>query len=455
MTKDPRHIAFSILLESGTGRVTLDRALDRHDPKILALPLKDRALCHAIVFGVLRHRGRIDHLIRAFSSRPFDRLDAGVLEILRVALFQMVFLDRVPDFAAINTAVQLTKQTISKKSTGFVNAVLRQAAREYKDIDIPSASGQFFAHLRVACSIPKWLGSRWTGVYGQDRTLALCQSLMEIPPLTLRVNRLKTDRHTLAKQLRESGRDTEDTRFSPDGLDLTGPGICISNLPGYPEGLFQVQDEAAQMVSQVLNPCPGESILDACAGLGGKTCHMAQLMENRGRIVAADIDAAKLDRLEAEASRLGICIVEGAAMDVSRATTKDTHGYFDRVLVDAPCTGLGVIRRNPDTRWKRSIKDIQRMAARQKKILNAAASLVSPGGTLVYAVCSCEAEENQEVIDYFLARRKDFIPDSSGMARTAAKLFSAAPDRAWFKTFPDPGRMDGFFVARLKRKECP
>jgi len=455
MTQDPRHIAFAILRESGTGKITLDKSLEHQDSNITELPPKDRALCHAIVFGVLRHRGRIDHLIRAFSSRPFDRMDDAVIEILRIALFQMVYLDRVPDFAAIDTAVEFTKQKIGKKSTGFVNAVLRQAARAHRDTGIPSKEDQFFTHLTVACSIPKWLGSRWAAAFGKEKTLALATSLLDIPPLTLRVNTLKTDRRTLADLLARSGQETQETLFSSEGLHLAGPGLFISELQGFEEGMFQVQDEAAQMVSQVLNPRPGERVLDACAGLGGKTCHIAQIMENRGQIVAGDTEAPKLERLAAEAGRLGISIIEGMTMDVSKATVKETGGYFDRVLVDAPCTGLGVVRRNPDTRWKRTIKDIQRMAARQRKILNAAASLVAPGGTLVYAVCSCEAEENEGVIEPFLAKRKDFSPDAKGMALAVPETPFVNRDKAWFKTFPDPGSMDGFFVARLKRKDKP
>lgn len=408
MTKDLRHIAHGILVDAASPRVTLDQALDRHDPDISGLTAKDRALCHAIVFGVLRHRGHLDHLIRTFSNRPLERLDLAVAQVLRMGLFQMVFLDRVPDFAAIDTAVELTKSRINRKSAGFVNAVLRKASQNHRSIAPPSETRQFSAHLRVACSIPKWLGDRWTRVYGKTHTLALGRSLMEIPALTLRMNTLKTNRDELAGRLNQAGLTTEKTQISSAGLHISHPNLSIAELPGYADGEFQVQDEAAQLVTQLLNPGPDEIVLDACAGLGGKTCHMAQLMENRGKIVAADIDPAKLDRLGEEAQRLSISIIRVSGQDLASASVHSFGHYFDRVLVDAPCTGLGVIRRNPDTRWKRGLKDIQRMAAQQKKLLKSAAGLVRPGGVLVYAVCSCEPEENEEVIGHFLENGKIF-----------------------------------------------
>lgn len=453
MTPDPRHIAYEILRDAGQPRVTLDQALDCRDADISGMPPKDRALCHAIVFGVLRHRGRLDHLIRAFSDRPFERLDSGVVEVLRLTLFQLVFLDRVPDFAAIDTGVELAKKRAGRSSGGFVNAVLRRAAREQDDLALPPATGPLSPYLKVHFSIPKWLGTRWVKTYGKNRTMDLCRTLMEMPPLTLRTNMLKCSRQDLAARMQQEGITTEETPLSPAGLNIETQGQPPADLPGYSEGNFQVQDEAAQLVTQILAPGPGERVLDACAGLGGKSCHMAQLMENRGQVLAADVDPVKLERLGTEARRMGISIIRTKPLDITGATINVVGGFFDRVLVDAPCSGIGVIRRNPDTRWKRSVKDIQRNAARQKKILNAAASLVRPGGTLVYAVCSCEPEENEAVISHFLSKRKDFSPDRGAVALTIPGLDLKDSQAAWFKTFPSPGGMDGFFAARLKRTD--
>ena len=281
MTQDLRHIAHGILVDAAMPRVTLDQALERHDPDICGLAAKDRALCHAIVFGVLRHQGHLDHLIRTCSDRPINRMDPAVIQALRMGLFQMVFLDRVPDFAAIDTAVELTKKRINRKSAGFVNAVLRKASQTHKTMAWPSENRQFAAYLRVACSIPKWLGDRWTKAYGKKQTLALGRNLMEIPALTLRVNTLKTDRKALAQRLHQAGIATEETRVSPTGLQISHPNLSVAELPGYSLGEFQVQDEAAQLATQLLNPKPGERVLDACAGLGGKTCHSSKNLRTK------------------------------------------------------------------------------------------------------------------------------------------------------------------------------
>ena len=450
-------MAFTILEAGQKQKTTLDSAIDKAGEQLGHLSPADRSLCNAIVFGVLRHRGYLDHLIRAFSRIRADRLDSQVETILRIGLFQLVFLDRVPDFAAINTSVELVKKLPGKqaKTRGFINAVLRQAAGRYKGIDLPDKKKQFPAFLQAAYSIPGWLGKRWAGRYGRKSAEAISRAILEIPPITLRVNTMKTSPETLSKALNDTGIDTRATEFSALGLHISSPGKSPAELPGFDSGHFQVQDEAAQLVVQVLAPRPGEQVLDACAGLGGKTCHIGQLMENAGRITAVDVEPGKLDRLKAEADRMGLTNIRTMALDIMRCTVKDFNGYFDRVLVDAPCTGLGVMRRNPDTRWKRTKHDITRMAAQQKKILNAAASLVAPGGILVYAVCSCEPEENEDVIRNFLSKRKDYEEDICGFKRNIPGLLPNPESGYRFKTYPDHIQMDGFFTARLRRKKTP
>ena len=221
--------------------------------------------------------------------------------------------------------------------------------------------------------------------------------------------------------------------------------------------MFQIQDEAAQIVTDFLAPLPNEKILDACAGLGGKTGHIAQLMENKGTIIASDVDPKKLESLELESKRLGIDIIHTKPLNLLKTSIKDFNFYFDRVLIDAPCTGLGVLRRNPDTKWDRSKNDIARLSGQQKKMLNSAANLVKPGGLLVYAVCSCEKEENEDVIHHFLNKRKDFSIDKDFKSNNYDSLITSLIDslitrEGFLKTYPDANNMDGFFAARLKRK---
>ncbi|MCG8617351.1 MAG: 16S rRNA (cytosine(967)-C(5))-methyltransferase RsmB [Desulfobacterales bacterium] len=451
MAEDSRAIAFRILTAGQHPKTTLDRALDQAETHLAALSRQDRNLSHAIVFGVLRHRGHLDHLIRAFSRIPMDKLDAKVLTILRMGVFQIVYLDRVPDFAAIHTTIELAKTQVNKKSRGFINAILRQTAEQHETVSPPDRK-QFGVWLQVKYSIPSWLGKRWAAAYGKADAEAVAAAALDIPPVTLRVNPVKASRQAVAEALKAEALDPQLTEISPLGIHLTGAGRSPADLPGFKDGHFQVQDEAAQLVVQALAPEPGERVLDACAGLGGKTCHIGQLMENSGQITAADVDAGKLESLVAEASRLGLTNISTSPADIMKADVKTFDGYFDRVLVDAPCTGLGVMRRNPDTRWKRTLKDILRMAAQQKKILNAAANLVAPGGILVFAVCSCEPEENEDVIRHFLNKRKDYEGDAAGFRAALPEL--SEDDYAFqVKTYPHHTGMDGFFLARLKRKQ--
>jgi 16S rRNA (cytosine967-C5)-methyltransferase len=444
MALNSREAALEILLRCAKKNTTLDRTLDAFFPRLSHLSQPDKNLCHAIVFGVLRHRNHLDFIIQAFSHTKLDRMDPRVLFVLRMALFQIHFMDRIPAFAAINTSVEMAKTRGGQKIAGFVNAVLRNAVRGYASLVWPDRNKNLSEYISVVHSIPLWLARRWLAAYGPQSTLALCRDINQIPLLTLRTNTLKTSRTTLGNMLTSAGHDPVFTQFSPEGISLTGSGIHVEDLTGFSDGLFQIQDEAAQLVSWILDPRPEETILDACAGLGGKTLHLAQLMENSGRITAIDTDPDKLAQLEAETLRLGITNVGFRSMDLLSAAIADFPGFFDRVLVDAPCTGLGVLRRNPDTRWKRSLEDIRRMAALQKRLLTAAAGLVKPDGTLVYAVCSCEHEENEKVVASFLQKRKDYrlLPMVS---------FFGMASNPWFKTFPDFTQLDGFFAVRLRR----
>lgn len=451
IASDPRHIAFTLIQAGQKPTLPLDRAIEDAALQLEHLSQKDKGLCHAIVFGVFRHRGRIDQLIGRCAKLAFDRIDPKVKTILRLGVFQIVFLDRVPDFAAINTSVELAKPICGKKASGFINAVLRNISRSHKEISLPCSANDLPGHLAAAFSIPSWLGKRWAARYGKEKTLALASALMELPLFTLRVNPRKASREDLIATFEREGINAKPTRFSPLGLQIRTSGIAIPDLPGFNDGLFQIQGEAAQLAVQLLGPEPGDKILDACAGLGTKTCHMALEMENKGNITANDTGERKADRLVREALRLNIDIIRTTHVDMTKAGFNDFSSYFDRVLVDAPCSGLGVLARNPDSRWKRNLKDISRMAALQKKILNGAANVVTPGGVLVYAVCSCEPEETTQVIERFLDKRKDFSPDPSGFEARLPFFCESGFETFKKTTFPDLLEMDGFFMARMRR----
>jgi len=453
MIKDPRHIALNVLAFWHKTSLPLDKSLETYAEEISFLPKKDKSLCNALIFGVLRQRESIDWIIREFSHVSFEKIDTKPLYLLRIALFQLMYMDRVPAFAAIDTTINMAKKLSGKKIAGYMNAVLRKAADNFSKVPLPDAKKNSAKFISIKFSMPLWLSKKWINAFGFEATCSLCQQINTIPLITLRTNTLKTKRHSLADSLSLIAKNIQLTTYASDGISFTNPSCPIQDFEAFKLGLFQIQDEAAQIVTQLLAPEPGEKILDACAGLGGKTGHIAQLMENKGIIIAADAETRKLESLQLDSKRLGIDIIQTKIINILKTSIKDFDFYFDRVLLDAPCTGLGVLRRNPDTKWNRSKKDIARLAAKQKKMLAAAANLVKPGGILVYAVCSYEKEENEEVIYKFLDKRKDFLIDKEFKSDTYANGISQFISLEGFlKTYPDINNMDGFFAARLKRK---
>ena len=444
MASDPRHIALSVLLAWHHSSNTLDTSLEKHSEQLAQLSKSDRGLCNALIFGVLRKRASIDWIIRKFSSIPFEKIHTPPLYILRIALFQIVHMDRIPVFAAINTSVDLAKKMGGKKTGNFTNAVLRKASQDFTTMALPDPVKDTAKFMAVHYSLPLWLSKRWLRAYGVEQARKLGRQINTIPQITVRTNTLKINRAGLAQKLCLVAQNIQLTDHATQGICFTSPSIPLQEFDAFKLGLFQVQDEAAQMVTQFLAPEPGETILDACAGLGGKTGHIAQIMENSGRIIAVDVEPKKLEALEIESDRLGIDIIQTRSMDLLRVSVKDFDSYFDRVLMDSPCTGLGVMQRNPDTKWKRTKADILRLCAKQKKMLNAAANLVKPGGVLVYAVCSCEPEENEAVVQAFLNKRKDFSIDARFDPGLCSKFLTP---QGFIKTYPAAHHMDGFFAA--------
>lgn len=449
MINDPRQIALDVLSFWHKTSRTLDKSLENSSKEISNLSKNDKNLCNALIFGVLRNRESIDWTLAAFSDIPLEKIKVKPLYLLRIALFQILYMDRIPVFAAINTSVDLAKKSGGKKTAGFVNAVLRKAAENHSSVSLPDEKAKKAKFISVKFSLPFWLSKKWIHTFGFEKTKLLCQQINTVPCITLRTNTLKTDRDDLADRLSLVAKNIQMTDFATQGISFTNPDRPIMEFEPFKLGLFQVQDEAAQIVTQLLDPKPGEKVLDACAGLGGKTGHIAQLMENKGSVIATDLEAGKLEALELESKRLGIDIIQTKQANILKTTIKDFGFYFDRVLLDAPCTGLGVLRRNPDSKWKRTKKDIARLGAKQKKMLNAAANLVKPGGILVYAVCSCEKEENEAVINKFLEKRKDFSIDKEFESDNYKKLITS---EGFLKTYPEINNMDGFFAARLRRK---
>jgi 16S rRNA (cytosine967-C5)-methyltransferase len=447
-TDDARTRALSILNTLDRGGRTLDSLLEDMDTEA-SMDLRDRALLNTLVYGVLRWRGRLDWVIGQFSTTRLKKIDPKVLNILRIGLFQILYLDRVPVSAAVNTSVEMTKSLAAPWVVKFVNAVMRKMAAKTLIFPGLNAETPYFASLAVEVSFPEWLVARWWKRFGDEETRALCEAVNSIPPTTVRTNTLKWSREELKIALAGDVSHLWHTPYAPEGICFTGAQRPVGQMPAFLAGGFQVQDEGAQLMTHLLSPMPGETILDACAGLGGKTGHMAQVMKNQGRIIAMDINGDKLYRLGMEMQRLGITIVQTVMADLIDMPDFKTPSLFDRILLDAPCSGLGVIRRNPDTKWYFSEKDLTRCGQRQRQLLTQLAPMVKPGGLLMYVVCSMEPEENESVVDGFLADHLNFEIEPPPSAQDTSAVFFTS--RGFFRTLPHRDRMDGFFGARFRR----
>ncbi len=331
--------------------------------------------------------------------------------------------------------------------------MLRRALREPDALASPPVGDDPIQHLAAAQSFPPWMIARWLERFGRSETEALCRAVNRIPPLVLRTNGLKTTRQALIQALKPIAPQVRPSDYTPAGLLVDHLDAGLFESDPYTSGWFQVQDEAAQAVGCLLDAQPGETILDACAGLGGKTAHLAEGMQNRGRITAVDQDRRKLARLETEMRRLGITIAHTRRLDWLKAAEAPLLAErFDKILLDAPCSGMGVLRRNPDAKWKRRPKDFKRYRAAQRRLLAALAPLLDTGGVLVYAVCSTEPEENQGVLRWFLKNHPQFAIDRPPSSLPPAMKALIAPDGC-LRTEVHRQGTDGFFAVRLQRRK--
>lgn len=411
------------------------------------LSKKDRALATQLVYGVLRWRNRLDWIVEQFSSRKLKKTTPWILNILRLGIYQQLFLDRIPHSAAVNESVKLAHRFGHRGTAAFVNALLREVSRKKEEIDYPGREKGPVFYLSVTHSHPGWLVARWLKRFGFDTTEEICSKNNLIPPLTIRVNSLKTTVRELKQELEEKGLSVTSCYYAENGLKLN-IGIDFLNLDSFKKGLFQVQDEASMLIADLLSPDPGSTILDVCAAPGGKTTHLAQMMSDQGDIFAGDLRKERLDRLKDNCRRLGINGVKVFCIDARK--TLPFKRKFDGILIDAPCSNLGVLRRNPDARWQKSESDINFLAGIQYEILENVSLLLKKGGALVYSTCSYEPEETREVIKRFLKNNHDFIINDPKpfLTESARELVNG---EGYFESLPANHEMDGFFGVRLKR----
>ncbi len=414
--------------------VVLDTMLSESPPK----DPRDAALVTELAYGSTRRQLSLDYAITRFADRKLDALEDKVLAALRIGAYQ-IFHTRVPARAAVAETVQALKEVGLTRASGFANAILRKLA-ELPGPPLPPAS-DVAEHLAVRESHPKWLVERWIRHYGRERAEAMLVANNEAPPVVVRTNTAKVTRDALLAQLREVGIGAQPTSVSPVGIVLPSVGR-VEDVYGYSEGLWQVQDEAAQLVN-VYGAIPESArVLDACAAPGGKACHLAQEHE----VVAVDLHANKLRKIDAEAKRLGVDgRLKAYAHDAAEPFPEE-WGEFHAFLVDAPCSGLGTLRRHPELRYRRKEEDISRLAALQRRILENCQEAVPPGGLLVYAVCTTEPQEGQDQVEMFLRSHPEWTAEPPVLPGLKLPL-----TQAYLRTLPGPEGFDGFFAARLRK----
>ncbi len=421
-SKTPRHIALDILCRVERGAY-LDRLLDAQREHIRD---PDGDLLQHLVRGTLTYRARLDHILTPYLRKPLSRQHAKLRNLLRLGVYQLQYLDRVPPYAVVSESVILARHILGNPVAKLVNAVLRGVAEDRKPVVFPDFDDDPVAYLALKTSHPQWLVARWIKRYGIDETRALCEFDNAQPTLTIRPNALRTTPDALREQLALEGIGTE--FVGSDLLSVSSVGHLFQSR-AYCDGLFSVQGTGAAMVVPLLDPQPGEAVLDLCSAPGGKAIAMAERMKNRGFILATDLYPRRLKMLKKNTHRLGFACVYPLAAD---ARYLAVNRLFDRVLVDAPCSSLGILSHHPDLRWRKF--DIRGLSRLQRALIERAADYVCPGGVLVYSTCTLEPEENERVVE-------DFLSDHSDFRITHPHL----------QLLPHQTGNDGVFAVRLKR----
>ena len=435
----PRGTAVKILNRVERTDSYLDKLLDA-ELKSKEIADIDKSLLAEIVHGVMRWQGRLDWILNGFTHGNFSKSEVNVRNSLRVALYQILFLTHVPQYAAVNEAVEFIKRIRGEKFAGFVNAVLRNIIRTLDGIHYPNPDEDLVQYIAVYYSHPVWMVRRWLPRFGREELEKFLIANNEIPGLTLRINKLKITPSEFLSLLEKNSVSFIGSTFIDYFIKVKSiSGISQMNI--FQSGYFSIQDESAALPVLLLNPQPGDRVIDMCAAPGGKTTFIAEIMQNQGEIIAIDKYESKLNLIKISCERLGINNVQLFVGDSSISEMP----VADKILVDAPCSGLGTLRKKPDIKWKREQEDILKLAKQQSALLENAAKLLKPGGVLVYSTCTTEPEENSLLIKSFLQKHPEFsIDDASKFVNKA--VVSA---EGMIETFPHKHHIDGSFACRL------
>ncbi len=449
MKLSARRIALEVLykieVKSAYSRVALDSALSSYE-----LSKEDRALVTELVYGVIRHLNTLDWVLNTYSfKQKIEEFSPHVRNILRLGAYQLMYLDKIPAYAAINESVELSKEFGHTGIVSLVNAVLRAVSENVKDIVYPDQQKNLSQYLSIAYSHPQWLITRWLSRFGEKETIELCEINNQAPSLSIRTNTLKTTREELIRTLEKEDLKVEVSSVTPGGLKIKD-FVSLPQLKSFRKGLFTVQGESSQFISYILAPKPGETVLDACAAPGGKTTHMAELMKNEGLIVALDIRKPRLEMIKENCMRLGVTNVKAELLDATKVSSLFSK-KVDRCLVDAPCSSLGIIQSQPEVRWNRNYRGtLVKMPQLQYAILGEVSLCVKPKGVLVYVVCSLEPEEGERIIEKFLKERPLFHLESVKPYLPVSKE-ELVDENGFLKIYPHRHHMDGMFACRMVR----
>ncbi|WP_224411361.1 16S rRNA (cytosine(967)-C(5))-methyltransferase [Oscillatoria salina] len=444
---NPRQLAFvalrDIYLRGAYSEIALNRVLAKSN-----LSAADRGLLTELVYGVVRRQRSLDAIIDQLGKKKAHQQPPDLRIILHIGLYQLRYLAQIPDSAAVNTTVELAKENKFSRLAGVVNGLLRQylrlAAHGKDPLRLPEAIA---SRLGILYSFPDWIVENWLEEWGFAETEQLCAWFNQPPTIDLRVNIWRTSLEEVSSALMAAGVTVASVPHLPQALRITGGAGKIQDLPGFREGWWTIQDSSAQLVSYLLDPQPEDVVIDACAAPGGKTTHIAELMADRGTIWACDAGAKRLAKVAENAQRLQL-----QSLQCKTGDSRDFPEFInsaDRVLVDAPCSGLGTLHRRSDLRWRQTPSKIQELAKLQGELLDSAASWVKPEGILVYATCTLNRLENEVAIASFCDRHPDWKID---LPVANSPVVSFATDSGWIKILPHQQQMDGFFMVKLKRQ---
>lgn len=443
MALSARELALNILIDIYENQAFSNIAIKRHLKD--KLNSQEENLVREIVYGVLENEIYIDYIISKASSIRLKKIHSTMLIILRMGIYQLVFMDKIPPSAAVNESVKLAKRHGHKGSIGFVNGVLRSISRDkyrFMKIDVKDKVD----YISIRYSHPRWIVERWVKEFGEEFTEQLCIENNNKPELNIRVNTLKTTKENLIKKLQEQGMIIRQSKYSNDSLIIENP-TRITETKEFLLGYFIIQDESSTLVGQIMDPRPKSVVVDICSAPGGKATHIAQIMNNEGRILSKDIHDHKLKLIEENAIRLGINIIETAEGD---ATKKDESlvNIADYCLVDAPCSGFGLIRRKPEIKWNRKESDINELVNIQYNILNNVKDYLKVGGILIYSTCTIENDENINLVNKFLEENENFklvnIEDKINNKENISTLKDG-----YIQLYPHIHGTDGFYIAKM------